>query len=118
MAASTSETRRYLKLKDDTWAMTVTLTEQGRTKLAELRALHPKWREHQFFAALFEDFTEHGWQLIDPSEVGMTASRIGIVPDTANDKFNIEVCYWHEAYAVEDAIEELMTGALHLRKAA
>ena len=109
---------RYLKLKDDTWAMTVTLTDEGRRELAELKERYPEWRDHDFFAHLFEDFTAHGWQLVDPSQLGMTACQLGISPDTANDADNVELCYWHESYAVEDAVEELQTGALHLRKAA
>lgn len=112
--ANKIETGRYLELEFVQGGLNVRLTEEGRSELADLRASKPRATDDAIFVDLFEDFAGNGWQLIDPSTMGLTACRLGISPDTANDQFNVETVYWHERYAVEDAIEELAAGELFL----
>lgn len=112
--ANKIDTGRYLELEFAKGGLTVRLTEEGRNELADIRASKPRATDDELFAELFEDFAANGWQLIDPSTIGLTGCRIGISPDTGNDPDNVETVYWHERYAVEDAIEQLAAGELFL----
>jgi hypothetical protein len=97
----------YLALDFKENGVRVTLTPMGSDKIKELKEEHPEMLDHQLFAELFTDF---GFHLVDPSYLGLTSCQLGFTDDSD--------LWWHERYAVEDAIEVLQEdGGLFLQLA-
>lgn len=78
------------------------LTDEGREELASMRenSLPTYLNIDSWVIDLTEDMWTNGWGTFDPSQHGLTSATIGLISPEG-------VCYWHERYAVENAVEAL-----------
>lgn len=111
---------RYLTLEPVSNGINVRLTPEGVEELQNEKDVPDSSR----FAELFDDFAGNGWSMVTAEQVGgLTGCEIIIAWDAVFDENNYyitEYCdalYWHERYAIEDAIEKLREGCLFLLKA-
>lgn len=110
---------KLLNIKPDKSGCYITLTDYGREILAEQKRWHPEYLDHDLFAELVtqdDELRKNGWELFNPSEHGLTDSKVGLMCHRmqCEDDARGAYLYWHERYAVEDAIKVLKHRGLFL----
>lgn len=114
---------RYLELEPRANGLIVRLTDEGREAVADFdQDSDERAIDYRLFADLFEDFRcNSDWEMLGPEQIGaLTDCQIILSPevvyDDDGDVVECETVYWHERYAIEDAIAALQAGELFLAK--
>ena len=90
------------------------LTDEGRTELADLRESHPDAGDDWLFFELAEDFLANGWEAIPPEDVGALTDATIISDECertdAGDVVRVGRAWWDANYAVRSTVGELENG--------